>query len=60
MTIPHTHVDEHGLLVRCYHKSKTLFFDGAFWMGVTLSFPIEHFLWEKVWPFYKLTALMGL
>lgn len=32
----------------------------SFWLGISLSFPIEHFLWEKVWPFDLLTKLLGL
>lgn len=22
-----------------------------FWLGITFTFPIEHFLWTQVWPF---------
>lgn len=56
---PHTHVDEHGMIVKCYHKSKAILLSGSFWFGVTVSYPLEHFLWEQVWPFKLLTALMS-
>lgn len=56
----HFHKDENGLLVRCYHKSKDILLSGSFWVGVTLSFPIEHFLWERVWPFRVISEWMGL
>jgi hypothetical protein len=56
----HTHVDENGLIVKCYHKSKSALLSGGFWLGLTLGFPIEHFLWEKVWPFKLLTQYLGL
>jgi hypothetical protein len=32
----------------------------SFWLGVSLSFPIEHFIWEKLWPMCLLTKLLGL
>ena len=56
----HTHVDERGALVKCYHETKSILLSFSFWLGVTLSFPLEHFIWEKVWPFYMLTELLGL
>jgi hypothetical protein len=56
----HEHVDEKGFIHKCFHKCRSVLFNWSFWLGVTLSFPIEHFLWEKVWPFYHVTAWMGL
>jgi hypothetical protein len=63
----HFHTDERGVLVRCYHKCRTAVFSGTFWTGVIVSnitnvfaFPFEHVLWEKVWPFYHITAWLGL
>ena len=56
----HTHVSDEGFLVKCFHKSKRLFFSWEFWIGVTFSFPLEHFLWEKIWPFYVVTKWLGL
>lgn len=32
----------------------------AFWIGLTLGFPLEHVLWEKVWPFAEVTKWLGL
>jgi hypothetical protein len=56
----HYHLDENGIIVKCYHNSKLLFTDWKFWLGMTLGFPLEHFLWEKVWPFYLVTQWLGL
>ncbi len=56
----HFHKDADGLLVRCFHKCKNLLSETSFWIGVTVSFPIEHYLWTKVWPFYLLSSVMGL
>jgi len=56
---PHYHSDEAGLLVRCYHKCRTVF-TWQFFVGITISFPFEHFLWEKVPPFSWLAGFMGL
>lgn len=59
-TKPHTHKNEYGVLVKCYHKCKSILFEPAFWIGMTISFPFEHFLWTKVPVFKHITALMGL
>jgi len=61
MSDEHFHKDEKtGLLVKCFNHCTNLLTDYRFWVGVTISFPIEHFLWEKVWPFYILTHFLGL
>lgn len=60
MSTFHTHEDEQGLLVKCYHKSKSVLISFSFWLGVTVSFPLEHFIWEKLYPFNLLTKWMGL
>ena len=57
---PHSHVDEHGILHKCYHQCRNTLLSISFWLGVTLSFPIEHFLWEKIWPFTILSKTLGL
>jgi hypothetical protein len=57
---PHTHLTEEGILVKCYHKSKNTLCSPAFWIGITVSYPFEHLLWEKVWPFKILNHWMGL
>lgn len=61
---PHYHKTKSGVLVKCYHECKTRFMDAGFWgglvVGTTVSFPFEHYLYEKVWPFKLLTEWMGL
>lgn len=54
----HLHKDENGVLVKCYHETKSLLTSVNFWIGVSISFPLEHFLWYKVWPFYLVTELI--
>ena len=56
----HTHLTENGVVVRCYHETKALLKTYSFWIGMTIGFPIEHFIWEKVWPFKLLASLVGL
>lgn len=56
----HFHKTETGVLVKCYHKTTSVFKDVGFWIGLTLGFPIEHYLWEHVYPFSEITKLLGL
>lgn len=56
---PHTHVTPDGILVRCYHKCKTIF-SWQFFVGMTLSFPVEHWLWTQVPGFSHIAKFMGL
>jgi len=56
----HFHIDQSGKLVGCYKACISLLTSWQFWIGVTISFPLEHFLWEHVWPFYILTNAFGL
>lgn len=56
----HTHKDERGFLIRCYHKYKPINMVGSFLLGITISFPFEHYLWEKVPPFSWITQWLGL
>lgn len=56
----HHHVDEHGLVVKCYHECKSILTDWRFIAGMTLSFPFEHFLYEHIWPFTILTKFLEL
>ena len=56
---PHYH-ESNGVLHACYHQSKSALQSFGFWIGLTIGFPIEHFLWEKIWPFSALTSLLGL
>lgn len=59
---PHYHRTERGLLVRCYHKSKTEVTRIGFWVGLTIGYPIEHLLWEGFllhhWPFSLIKLLV--
>lgn len=58
----HTHVTKQGLVVRCYHKCKNWqLWSWQFWVGMTLGYPFEHFIWEKI-PFlaYISTHILGI
>jgi hypothetical protein len=57
---PHFHRDPRGVVHACYHHCRRVFLDWAFWIGLTVGFPLEHFLWEKVPPFSLLTKWLGL
>lgn len=56
----HTHLDERGFMVKCYHKTTNVLKDVSFWIGVTISFPIEHYIWERVPGFSHITKFLGL
>ena len=56
----HSHVDSRGYLHQCYHMCRNLLTQWQFWLGLTMGFPLEHLLWEKVWPFKLLTQWWGL
>jgi hypothetical protein len=60
---PHTHVDEQGMFVKCYHKSATEMRRVGFWVAMTIGYPLEHVLWEgflmHYWPFNLLHTLLG-
>ena len=62
-TMPHYHKNEEGVLIQCYHSCRKSLKDTlgntAFWIGITVSYPLEHFLYEHVWPFSTLTHLIG-
>ncbi len=49
-----------NLLRRFLAATREYLLKPSFWLGISLSFPIEHFIWEKVWPFSVLTKLLGL
>lgn len=57
---PHVHVTETGALVKCYHHCKNILTSVPFWIGMTLGFPVEHFLWTQVPPFSWLAQYVGL
>ena len=60
MSGKHTHTDSKGRIHTCYHSCKTALLSWGFWVGLTLGFPLEHLLWERIWPFNILTKLLGL
>ncbi len=43
-----------------HHQFRTNVLNLSFWLGLTLGFPVEHFLWEHVWPFKLITKWLGL
>jgi hypothetical protein len=59
LTGVHFHTDEQGRAVRCYHACRSVFTWG-FAVGVTVSFPIEHFIWEKLPGFSAVSRWLGL
>ena len=60
MSEPHFHEDERGVLVKCYHETKSQLVSYSFWIGMTIGFPIEHFIWEKAPGFSDITKWLGL
>lgn len=48
----HYHIDEVGVFVKCYHKSRSLAKPVFYWtLATMLAFPFEHYVWTHVWPF---------
>jgi len=45
---------------RVPHQIRHTLLRPAFWIGLTLGFPLEHLLWEKLWPFDMVTKWLGL
>lgn len=65
-TQPHYHKDERGVLVQCYHACtkglgsvRETLTNPVFWIGTTVTWPFEHFLYEHVPPFSWIAHLMG-
>ena len=56
----HLHKTEQGKLIECYHGAVNCLKSWSFWVGMTLGFPLEHLIWEKIWPFYQITKWIGL
>jgi len=56
----HTHPDERGIAVRCYHHCRNVLLSFGFWVGLTIGFPFEHLLWEKAPGFSEITRWLGL
>lgn len=55
---PHTHVNEHGGLVKCYHRCRNALTDYGFWVGLTIGYPLEHALYDHVYPFTLIRDLL--
>lgn len=52
--------EKQGVWSRLHHQLRTTVFSLSFWLGLTLGFPFEHFLWEHVWPFKLISKWLGL
>lgn len=53
------HVDpKTGILHRCYHRCKKAGLTLTFWISFTFGYPFEHWLWEHVWPFKIIGAMV--
>jgi hypothetical protein len=59
VTDAHYHAAGNGIFVRCFHTSRALLTNWQFWAGLTLGFPLEHALWERVWPLSLVTKWLG-
>ena len=49
-SVPHTHVTENGVLVKCYHKCRAgvvSLLSPRLWLMWTVAFPLEHYIWTK-------------
>jgi hypothetical protein len=65
-TKPHYHKDENGFLVQCYHVChkglqgvKETLLSPAFWIATTLTWPLEHAIYNFVPPFSWIGHLIG-
>jgi len=55
----HYHITSTGKVVECYHVCKSTLLSFGFWIGMTLGYPLEHWLWEHTF-LNKLLTLIGL
>lgn len=63
MSQPHFHETETGVLAKCYHKTTSLcnFRSVGLWIVITtISFPLEHYIWEQLEPFMTIAKMLGL
>lgn len=62
--MPHYHKNEDGVLVQCYHSCarglRTTLGSVPFWIGITVSYPLEHLLWERVPGFKHIAQWLGM
>lgn len=56
----HTHIDNKGVLHKCYHECRDTVLNWKFVLGTVIAFPLEHALYEKVYPFTLITKWLGL
>lgn len=56
----HTHIDKSGILHKCYHECKDTVLNWKFVVGITLSWPLEHALYQYVWPFKLVSKFLGI
>lgn len=56
----HEHTDPQGFVHRCWHSCQNILTNWQFWAGLTLGFPVEHFIWERVYPLYLISHWLGL
>jgi hypothetical protein len=56
----HKHPSKNGFMVTCYHHCRNVLAVPAFWIGITVSYPFEHLLWERVWPFNIIAQALGV
>ena len=49
-----------GFWQRNLRKCRNTIFSVSFWFGLTMGFPFEHFLWQRVWPFRLISQWIGL
>lgn len=56
----HYHQSAADGVIFCWHKCRSILFSPGFWLGTTLGFPIEHLIWQKLWPFYLVSQVLGL
>lgn len=56
----HVHITKQGILVKCYHKCRTQVLSVGFWAGMTLGYPLEHGLYDHVFPFTWIAKVFGL
>lgn len=61
----HYHTDENGREVRCYHTTVNAFRKAFAWTLVqlllmTVSFPVEHYVWTHVPAFASLAKAMNI
>lgn len=56
----HSHIDEQGKMVKCYHECKSLFLSYSFWIATLIAFPLEHAIWVYLPPFKYIATWFGL